>query len=111
MITVKFDKSVKYKGVRYPAHVVFEADDADIKALKKCGAIVMGKLADGEHPATDNPPASGTAENKQDVAYIKEQLLEFTVSQLTKFAKDYGIDLQGKTRKADIYNVIVANLD
>lgn len=120
MTTIKFDKSVKYKGVRYAAHEVFKVADEDVAQLKKAGATVLST-----EPAT--PPqlepngqgedeSSGVAEGQdgvgdEDVAQLKEKLLEYTVPKLTQFAQDRGIDLQGKTRKADIYNTIVAALD
>lgn len=122
MTTVKFDHSVKYNGIRYAAHEVFKVEDEDIAELKKAGATVLftdtsespnqpdeGKgepeqTGDGEHESGDE------SIQDKDVAKMKEALLGYTVPELTKFAEDNGIDLQGKTRKADIYNIIVAQL-
>lgn len=115
MTTVKFDKSVKYQGVRYAAHEAFKVEDNDVEELKKAGATVLSV-----EPATPPQPeptgtgedgAEDTADGAEDVAKLKEDLLGYTVSELTQFAEERGIDLQGKTRKADIYNVIVASLD
>ena len=116
MTIVKFDKSVKYQGVRYAAHQAFKVADEDVAELTKSGATVLAT-----EPATPPVQQEGTADEKgkdvvddqkqEDVAELKEQLLEYTVSELTKFAEAGDIDLQGKTRKADIYNIIVANLD
>ena len=58
-------------------------------------------------PAGGDAPVQETADETS--AHIKEDLLGYTVAELTKFAEENGIDLQGKTRKADIYNVIVAH--
>lgn len=117
MTTIKFDKSVKYQGLRYAAHEAFKVDDSDVEELKKAGATVLSV-----EPATPpQPEPTGTGEGGaqesadgegvEDVAKLKEDLLECTVAELTQFAEERGIDLQGKTRKADIYNVIVAALD
>lgn len=122
MTTVKFDHSVKYNGIRYAAHTVFKVEDKDVAELKKSGAIVLSTDTP-EPPAQPDegkgePEQNGGAENEtgaesdedKDVAELKEALLGYTVPELTKFAEDNDIDLQGKTRKADIYNVIVAHL-
>lgn len=115
MTTIKFDKSVKYQGVRYAAHEAFKVNDSDVEELKKAGATVLSvepvtppqpePNGEGEDGAQDN------ADGAEDVAKLKEDLLGYTVAELTQFAEERGIDLQGKTRKADIYNVIVAALD
>ena len=113
MTTVKFDKSVKYQGVRYAAHEVFKVADEDVDQLKSVGATVL---------AVDSPvtPPADNCNDKQDVEdqtsdeeidQLKADLLERTVPELVKFAEERGIDLQHKTRKAEIYNIIVANLD
>lgn len=120
MTTIKFDKSVKYKGVRYAAHEAFKVADEDVAQLKKAGATVLS--TDPVTPPQLEPngqgedETSGVAEGQdgegdEDVAQLKEKLLECTVPELTAFAQERGIDLQGKTRKADIYNIIVATLD
>lgn len=121
MTTVKFDHSVKYNGIRYAAHEVFKVEDKDVAELKKAGATVLST----EPPAQPDegkggPELTGDAENEsgdessqdkdKDVAELKEALLGYTVPELTKFAEDNDIDLQGKTRKADIYNIIVSHL-
>ena len=41
MTTIKFDKSVKYQGVRYAAHEAFKVNDSDVEELKKAGATVL----------------------------------------------------------------------
>lgn len=120
MTTIKFDKAVKYKGVRYAAHEVFKVADEDVEKLKKAGATVLS--VDPVAPPQSGPAGSdedetnGNAggqknEDDEDVEKLKEKLLDYTVPELTQFAQDRGIDLQGKTRKADIYNVIVAALN
>lgn len=117
MTTIKFDKSVKYQGVRYAAHEAFKVEDSDVEDLKKAGATVLSvetvtppqpePNGAGEEGAQDTADDEG---GEEDVAKLKEDLLEYTVAELTQFAEERGIDLQGKTRKADIYNVIVATL-
>lgn len=118
MTTVKFDRSVKYQGVRYAAHEAFQVNDSDVEELKKAGATVLSV----ETVTPSQPELNGTGEDGaqdaadgeggiEDVAKLREDLLDYTVPELTQFAKERGIDLQGKTRKADIYNVIVAALD
>lgn len=97
MTTVKFDHSVKYKGVRHPAHEVFVVDDADMEELKKAGAHVLS--------TTVSPPAPS------DINALREELLGYKLEQLIQFADEHDIDLQGKTRKADIYNLIVASFE
>ena len=118
MTTVKFDKSVKYQGVRYAAHETFKVEDGDVAELKKVGAIVLATEAttSPEPESNDKGQEEVSAQGDQqsnrdeDVVQLKESLLTYTVSQLSKFAQERGIDLQGKTRKADIYNIIVAAL-
>lgn len=138
MATVKFDHRVKYAKVWHPAHTVFDVEDKDVPELKKLGCQVLSYNEAPAQPST--PPADDHAENtdntdeskvdngqddaseatvgdSQDeggdegtVADIKEELLTYTTAQLQAFAKENDIDLQGKTRKADIYNLIVASL-
>ena len=126
MATVKFDHRVKYTKVWHPAHTVFDVEDKDVPELKKLGCQVLSYNEAPAQPST--PPADDPAENADDanespvdngqdegsdedtVAGIKEELLTYTTAQLQAFAKENDIDLQGKTRKADIYNLIVASL-
>ena len=122
MATVKFDHRVKYAKVWHPAHTVFDVEDKDVPELKKLGCQVLSYNETPAQPST--PPAYDPAENADDanesavdngqdedtVADIKEELLTYTAAQLQAFAKENDIDLQGKTRKADIYNLIVASL-
>ena len=122
MATVKFDHRVKYAKVWHPAHTVFDVEDKDVPELKKLGCQVLSYNEAPTQPST--PPAYDPAENADDanesavdngqdedtVADIKEELLTYTAAQLQAFAKENDIDLQGKTRKADIYNLIVACL-
>lgn len=122
MATVKFDHRVKYAKVWHPAHTVFDVEDKDVPELKKLGCQVLSYNEAPTQPST--PPAYDPAENADDadesavdngqdedtVADIKEELLTYTAAQLQAFAKENDIDLQGKTRKADIYNLIVASL-
>lgn len=126
MATVKFDHRVKYAKVWHPAHTVFDVEDKDVPELKKLGCQVLSYNEAPAQPST--PPSDDHAENADDadeskvdsgqdegsdedtVADIKEELLTYTTSQLQAFAKENDIDLQGKTRKADIYNLIVASL-
>lgn len=122
MATVKFDHRVKYAKVWHPAHTVFDVEDKDVPELKKLGCQVLSYNEAPAQPST--PPAYDLAENADDsnesavdngqdedtVADIKEELLTYTAAQLQAFAKENDIDLQGKTRKADIYNLIVASL-
>ena len=122
MATVKFDHRVKYAKVWHPAHTVFDVEDKDVPELKKLGCQVLSYNEAPAQPST--PPADDPAENADDanesavdngqdedtVADIKEELLTYTAAQLQAFAKENDIDLQGKTRKADIYNLIVACL-
>lgn len=126
MTTVKFDHRVKYAKVWHPAHTVFDVEDKDVPELKKLGCQVLSHNEAPAQPSTppDDDPAENaddadesTVDNGQDegnddstVADIKEELLTYTTAQLQAFAKENNIDLQGKTRKADIYNLIVASL-
>lgn len=126
MTTVKFDHRVKYDKVWYPAHTVFDVKDQDVPELKKLGCQVLSynktRTQPSTHPA-DNPfenaddAYESAVDNSQDdgkdegtIADIKEELLTYTTTQLQAFAEENDIDLQGKTRKADIYNLIVASL-
>lgn len=126
MATVKFDHRVKYAKVWHPAHTVFDVEDKDVPELKKLGCQVLSYNEAPAQPST--PPVDDHAESADDadeskvdngqdegsdegnVADIKEELLTYTTAQLQAFAKENDINLQGKTRKADIYNLIVASL-
>lgn len=118
MTTIKFDRSVKYQGVRYAAHEAFKVEDSDVEELKKVGATVLSvetvtppqpePHGTGEERAMDTADCEG---GEEDAAKLKEDLLSYTVAALVQFAEERNIDLQGKTRKADIYNVIVASLE
>lgn len=122
MTTVKFDKAVKYQGVRYAAHEAFKVADEDVDQLKMAGATVLSVEVPVTPPA---PPANGESAGEedegvvqsnveqpdQDAAKLKEKLLECTVPELVKFAEEHNIDLQKKTKKAEIYNIIVAALE
>ena len=113
MTTVKFDRAVKYEGVRYPAHTIFNVKDNDVPELVKIGATVMSHTADEEvqEPVVaDNEDKAGEETSVEDTAELKEKLLTYSVAELTKFAKERNINLNGKTRKADIYNIIVSTL-
>ena len=119
MTIVKFDKSVKYAGVRHDAHTAFEVKDEDVAELKKAGAIVVSTTPPVTPPQTsdedETDEGAGTTtddeeKEDEDVAELKEKLLDYSIPELTKFAEEHNIDLQKKTRKADIYNIIVAAL-
>lgn len=116
MITIKFDKSVKYQGVRYAAHEAFKVADEDVAELKKAGATILSTepvppLVDPVNQDDEDDAGSQEQEADEDVAELKEKLLEYTVPELIEFAQERGIDLQKKTRKAEIYNIIVAALN
>ena len=121
MTTIKFDKSVKYQGVRYAAHEVFSVADEDVDQLKIAGATVLSvepPVAPTETPTDggndeDDEEEEGqqVQQSDEDVAQLKEKLLEYTVPELIKFAEEHNIDLQNKTKKAEIYNIIVATFE
>ena len=46
-----------------------------------------------------------------DVEALREELLGYKLEELITFAEEHDIDLQGKTRKADVYNIIVASFE
>lgn len=111
MTTVKFVKSVKYNGVRHAAHESFKVANEDVAQLKEAGAIVLDTDAETPSAPLVHTGEAVESHNDEDVAQLKEELLKYTVSQLTQVANERGIDLQGKTRKADIYNIIVSALN
>lgn len=122
MATVKFDHRVKYAKVWHPAHTAFDVADKDIPELKKLGCQVLSYNEAPARPSTPptddalesaNESAGDVGEEAQEevpVADLREELLEYSVAELKEFAEERGIDLQGKSRKADIYNLIVATL-
>ena len=114
MTTVKFDKSVKYMGVRYAAHEAFKVEDSDVAALHKAGATVLfvDDPAPSQHDEDIEPEGAEQAPEGQEeeAADQAADLLSYTVAELMQFAKERGIDLKGKTKKAEIYNIIVASI-
>lgn len=112
MVSVKFDHRVKYAKVWHPAHTVFEVDDRDVPELKKLGCQVLSYNEAPAQPKTpvEDDTADSADEQGESAAEIKEKLLKYTVNELIAFAEERGINLQGKTRKADIFNLIVATL-
>ena len=121
MTTAKFDHSVKYKGVRHPAHEVFVVDDADMEELKKDGAHVLSTTVSQPAPVVEPEFEESTedfineepvdAEKESDINALREELLGYNLEHLIQFANEHDIDLQSKTRKADIYNLIVASFE
>ena len=121
MTTVKFDHSVKYKGVRHSAHEVFVVDDADMEELKKDGAHVLSTTVPQPAPVVEPECEESTedfineepvdAEKESDINALREELLGYNLEHLIQFANEHDIDLQSKTRKADIYNLIVASFE
>lgn len=109
MTTIKFDRAVKYGGVRYAAHEAFKVDDADVEQLRQAGAIILS--TEPVTPPQQEEDEVQDEEVVEDVSQLKEDLLKYTVSQLVEFAAARNIDLGDKTRKADIYNIIVASLN
>lgn len=128
MTLVKFDHAVKYQGIRYGAHVAFQVEDNDIASLKKAGVIILSQpdKSNNETPNKDKPHTENsdntsidgddiddtttteTDDENDSTSEIKEKLLAYTLAQLNEFAKENNIDLQGATKKADVYNIIVA---
>ncbi len=114
MTTVKFDKSVKYNGVRYAAHEAFKVADEDVVDIKKAGATILATESEtpsAEHEVVEAEVSDGQEAKREDVTQLKEELLAYTVPELIKFAQERGIDLQKKTKKAEIYNIIVASIE
>lgn len=112
MTTVKFDKSVKYEGIRYPAHKTFEVKNSDVPELKKQGATVISVVPESTAEETSTEVKAGEETSvEKTVEQLKEEMLKYSIAQLTHYADTNGIDLQGKTRKADIYNIISATLN
>ena len=118
MATVKFDHSVKYNGVRHTAHEVFTVVDADVESLKKAGAQVL--FTTPSAPPQDHNQEQESGKDEQtldntvedvDVEDLREELLSYKLEELITFAEEHDIDLQGKTRKADVYNMIVASFE
>ena len=103
MYKVKFPVTVKYKRTKHPAHTVFEVEDADIQNLVKAGAIIIEKPA----PAVTPPVEDDTEKDDTTQETVTPNM---TVAELTAFAESKGIDIGGKTKKAEIFNTIVEAL-
>lgn len=114
MTTIKFDKAVKYQGLRYAAHEAFKVEDSDVEELKKAGATVLSvEPIIPPQPELTCSGEEGTDDSLDftvDVKKLKEDLLSYTVADMIEFARANGIDLHKKTKKAEIYNIIVASL-
>lgn len=106
MYKVKFPVTVKYKRTKHPAHTVFEVEDADIQNLVKAGAIIIEKSA----PVV-TPPVDSTEDDTEKDNDTQETVTpNMTIAELTAFAESKGIDIGGKTKKAEIFNTIVEAL-
>lgn len=110
MYKVKFPVTVKYKRIKRPAHTVFEVEDADIQNLVKAGAIIIEKPSPVVEPPEESPvdTEEGTDKTEADVKVTVTP--DMTVAELTAFAESKGIDITGKTKKAEIFNTIVEAL-
>lgn len=106
MYKVKFPVTVKYKRTKHPAHTVFEVEDADIQNLVKAGAIIIEKPA----PVVTPPVDSAEDDTEKDNNTQETVTPNMTVAELTAFAESKGIDIGGKTKKAEIFNTIVEAL-
>lgn len=106
MYKVKFPVTVKYKRTKHPAHTVFEVEDADIQNLVKAGAIIIEKPA----PVVTPPVDSAEDDTEKDNDTQETVTPNMTVAELTAFAESKGIDISGKTKKAEIFNTIVEAL-
>lgn len=106
MYKVKFPVTVKYKRTKHPAHTVFEVEDADIQNLVKAGAIIIEKPA----PVVTPPVDSAEDDTEKDNDTQETVTPNMTVADLTAFAESKGIDISGKTKKAEIFNTIVEAL-
>lgn len=106
MYKVKFPVTVKYKRTKHPAHTVFEVEDADIQNLVKAGAIIIEKPA----PVVTPPVDSVEDDTEKDDDTQETVTPNMTVAELTAFAESKGIDIGGKTKKAEIFNTIVEAL-
>lgn len=106
MYKVKFPVTVKYKRTKHPAHTVFEVEDADIQNLVKAGAIIIEKPA----PMVTPPVDSAEDDTEKDNDTQETVTPNMTVAELTAFAESKGIDIGGKTKKAEIFNTIVEAL-
>jgi hypothetical protein len=110
MYKVKFPVTVKYKRTKYPAHTVFEVDDADIQNLVKDGAIIIEKPAPVVEPPVEPPVNTEESPDKTENNAEVTVTPDMTVAELTAFAESKGIDITGKTKKAEIFNTIVEAL-
>lgn len=106
MYKVKFPVTVKYKRTKHPAHTVFEVEDVDIQNLVKAGAIIIEKPA----PVVTPPVDSAEDDTEKDNDTQETVTPNMTVAELTAFAESRGIDIGGKTKKAEIFNTIVEAL-
>lgn len=97
MAEVKFVNTVKYRGVRYPAHTPFTVDDADIDSLVSKGAILISAPK-----VTGNPDAGGNPdEGVKDLDRMK-------IDELKAYASEKDIDITGLEKKSDILSAIKA---
>lgn len=108
MAMVKFVHSVRYNREYYPAHTPFEVNDSDIALLQKQGAIVLSTLP--KESISEPKSVVVPVPSEEDTTDVREELLTMTIDELTRYAKEHDIDLQGKTRKAEIYNIIIESL-
>lgn len=110
MYKVKFPVTVKYKRIKHPAHTVFEVDDADIQNLVKAGATIIEKPSLVVEPPAE-PPVNPEEDSGKDKDSAEVTVTpDMTVAELTAFAESKGIDITGKTKKAEIFNTIVEAL-
>lgn len=92
MATVYFDTMVIYNAKLYKAKEYIEVKDNEVEQLKQEGAHVVGE-------PKPKPKVDVTT------------LVTMKVDELVKFAEANDIDLGNATKKADIFNTIVAALE
>lgn len=100
MKQVKFDMSVMYEGVRYPAHTPFNAKEEDMDSLIQDGATILGEVfipeVSEEQPEAEVVP----------VIIPVSDYEKMTVKQLKEYAAEKEIFIEGLEKKAEIIEAI-----
>jgi predicted transcriptional regulator len=74
MVTVNFSRTVKYKGIMYPANTNFKVVEEDVAGLKEAGAFVINEVKVQKQITKQKTAQTIKKDMKETVEEIKESM-------------------------------------